>query len=58
MAAVFAFALLEAIASHAQVLSLPVPYQRLLAMPYVRLPRHPDRLSRTVRPADPCRHFL
>jgi simple sugar transport system permease protein len=35
MAAIFGFALLEAIASHAQVLSLPVPYQFLLALPYV-----------------------
>lgn len=35
MAAVFAFAALQAIASHAQVLSLPVPYQFLLALPYI-----------------------
>jgi simple sugar transport system permease protein len=35
MAAIFGFALLEAIASHAQVLTLPVPYQFLLALPYI-----------------------
>ncbi|PWR25306.1 ABC transporter permease [Zavarzinia aquatilis] len=33
--AVFAFAALQAIASHAQVLNLPVPYQFLLALPYI-----------------------
>jgi simple sugar transport system permease protein len=32
---VIVFALLEAIASHAQILSLPVPYQLFLALPYL-----------------------
>lgn len=35
VSAIFGFAILQAIASHAQVLSLPVPYQFLLALPYV-----------------------
>jgi simple sugar transport system permease protein len=33
--AVIVFAVLEAIASHAQVLALPVPYQLFLALPYL-----------------------
>lgn len=35
VAAIFGFAVLQAVASHAQVLNLPVPYQLLLAMPYL-----------------------